>query len=456
MAVATAVSAAGEVIRLKNGDVIYADEVKEAGANVEYAIGDNSYTIPKSRVQSIENGSRPLEAVPELPTISPDVHFGHEEELLGKIVHGDQVDRGALTSIEASANPSTIAIAYYIAARAEFEAGKYADARRDLQTALRNDSQNPTLLNYYAAVLVRTGSALDAISYADQAVKLAPDSPDAWAVLGYAQFAADRQRDAIESWTKSLALRPDASIQHLLDRAKRESAVENDYSERETGHFVLHYEGKRTPDDFRDQLLSTMESDYQELSREFGSEPRSSIQVVLYTNEAFFDVTRAPSWTTALNDGKLRIPVEGMNHVSSDLARVLRHELAHSFVNQLSMGRCPHWLNEGMAQMLEPRSLGPRARVLADLFKGEREVPLNLLEGSFTSLDTVQASLAYDESLVAVEYIRDTYGMLDLRHILELLGRGDSAEAAMRATLHGGYRQLEDEVRTYLVRGNQN
>jgi hypothetical protein len=59
--------------------------------------------------------------------------------------------------------------------------------------------------------------------------------------------------------------------------------------------------------------------------------------------------------------------------------------------------------------------------------------------------------LAYDESLAAVEYIRDTYGMSDLQRILERLGQGSSSESALRATIHSGYGQLETEVAKYLV-----
>src|SRR5204862_3454040 len=130
-------------------------------------------------------------------------------------------------------------------------------------------------------------------------------------------------------------------------------------------------------------LLSTLEAAYTELAQLFGAEPRSSIQVVLYANQAFFDVTHAPSWTAALNDGKLRIPVQGLDSVTSDLAQILKHELAHSFVNQLSVGRCPMWLNEGVAQAMEPRSVGSDGPRLAQLVKQVHEIQLNALEGSF-------------------------------------------------------------------------
>jgi len=448
-------SAAGEVIRLKNGDVIYADEARESGSSVTYEIGDNTFTIPKSRVERIENGVRPAENVPNLanlPTLTPDSHLGGEEQLLDKIVRDHEVDRSALAAVESRGNTNEIALAYYIAGRTEFQTGKFNDARRDFETALRSAPQNPAVLNYYAALLVRTGNALDGISYADRAARLAPDSPDAFAVLGYAQFAADRLRDAIQSWRKSLALRPDTSIQELLARAEREVAAESRFSEHESSHFVLHYEGAQSSDTFRSQLIAVLESQYQSLRQQFGMEPKSSVQVILYTNQGFFDVTRAPSWTGALNDGKLRIPVDGLNSVTPELARVLRHELTHSFVNQLSMGRCPQWLNEGVAQLMEPQTLGSRTLKLAESFKLEREIPLNELEAGFTSFNTVEAVLAYDESLAVAEYLRNTYGMSDVLRLLQRIGQGESAEAALRATIHSDYRQLEDEVRVYLAR----
>ena len=443
----------GEVIHLKNGDVIYADAVTEHGNSVTYEVGDNSFSIPKSQVQSIEGGNR-SQAVPNIsamPVLTPDVPAA-TGPLLEKVIRDGQVDRSSLVSIESRGNNKEIAIAYYIAARTEFQTGKLADARRDFESGLRSDPENPALLNYYAALLLRTGNAPDAVRYAEKAVQYAPDSPDALAVLGYAQFASNHVRDAIQSWKKSLSLRPDASIQALVDRGQRESSAEKSFSQHQTGHFVLHYEGEQTSEAFRTQLVDALESDYQDLSREFQAEPHTAIQVILYTHQAFFDVTRAPSWTSALNDGKLRIPIDGLSSVNSDLARVLRHELAHSFVNQLSAARCPHWLNEGVAQVLEPRPLGRRLPQLAALFKDQHEVPINLLEGSFTSLNTLGAEMAYDESLAAVDYIRDNYGMASIVRILQMLGNGESAEAALRATIHNDYRQLEENVRAYLLR----
>lgn len=442
-----------DVVRLKNGDIIYADQVKENANSIQYEVGDNTYSIPKSKVQSVEAGAHPADTSPavQMPVLTPEMQTGDYGELLNQIVHGHEVDRSVLATIESQGKSNECAIAYYIAAKTEFEAGKFPDSRRDLESALRYNPQSPAVLNYYAAVLVRTGNALDAISYAERATEIAPDSADAWAVLGYAQFSASRNSDAIQSWKKSLALRFDPSVQKMIERAERETSTEGSYSERETGHFVLHYEGRQSSEAFREQLLSTLESGYQDLSREFGAELHSSIQVVLYTNQAFFDVTRAPSWMGALNDGKLRIPLQGLDSVTPELARVLRHELTHSFVNAISLGRCPEWLNEGIAQMLEPRSLGSQTAALAQLYQGEHEIPLNSLERGFASFNGAEARLAYDEALAAAEYLRGHYGMGDVVRVLQQIGQGDSAETSLRSVLHSGYGHLEDEVRAYVV-----
>jgi hypothetical protein len=448
------VLSSADIIHLKNGEAIYADQTKKTASGIEYQKGDDSYTIPNSVVQSVERTAVPAPsasiAVQQLPAYTPETPARGEQNFLDQILHTGKVDRIALLEIDARGNRDETAIAYYIAGKQEFEAGDYSSARRDFENALRNNPQNPAILNFYASLLVKTGNARQAIIYAEQAVAQAPDSADAYAVLGYAQYSSDHPREAIESWKKSLSLRPDASIRQVLARAQREKYVESNYSERETGHFVLHYEGAQSSEALRAQILETLESDYRDLSREFGSEPRSSISVVLYTNQAFFDVTHARAWVGALNDGKIRIPLRGMTAVTPMLARVLRHELAHSFIDQVSQGRCPQWLHEGIAQMLEPRAVNGGA-TLSQLFKADREIPLNSLETGFQMLSSAQAELAYAESLATVAYIRDHYGMSDVLRILDKLGQGESVESALRSTIHCDYRQLQEETGAALV-----
>jgi len=453
LSVLAALCAHAEVIHLKNGRVIWAQNVRQEGNHIEYDVGDNSYAIPKAIVARIEAGGAPpptsSSATHELPEFAPASSLTASPELADKIIRDGHVDVDALQSLE-QGNASTAASAYFIAGKHEFSRGDFNQARTYFEAALRFEPENPPILSYMAAVLVRTGNASQAVSYAEHAVRAAPDSADALNVLGYAQFAADRNQEAIRSWKRSLELRPDAAIAQLLAKAQREASTEADYSERESSHFTLRYEGQQTSESLRRELIASLESDYDDLVRQLGAAPRSSIPVILYTGQAFFDVTQAPSWTGAINDGKLRIPISGVSSVTPELARVLKHELAHSFINYISNGRCPQWLHEGIAQAMEPKPLVNGHR-LAQLFQAQREIPLNALEGSFMQFSPAEATLAYDESLAAVQYIIDTYGVGDVQRILQRLGEGSSTEAALRATIHSDYGQLQGEVAKYLV-----
>jgi tetratricopeptide (TPR) repeat protein len=449
-----------DTIHLKNGRTILADHVSERGSHYQYDVGDDSYAIPKSLVDHIDAGGVPAhlassggtaKTVGDLPTFTPADSLAHEGDLPTRIIKDGKVDPDAISSLEGKSNAELSATANFIAGKFEFEHGNIAQARLYFESALRFQPENSTILIYYAALLVRTGNAAQALPFAQRAARAAPQSPDAYTMLGYAQFASDRTREAVASWRHSLELRPDSTVQQFLAKAQREEHVETDFAQRESSHFVVHYEGKQTSETLRGQIVAVLESDYDDLVRDLGTPPRDNVLVTLYTEQAFFDVTHAPTWSGAINDGKLRIPISGLNSMTPELARVLKHELAHSFINYLSGGRCPPWLHEGIAQLLEPKNLGSDGRQLARLFKLQHNIPLNILEGSFMRFSGVEAYAAYAESLAAVSYINDSYGMGDIQRILQLLSQGSSTEAALRATIHSDYGQLETELGTYLT-----
>jgi hypothetical protein len=447
--------ALADTIHLKNGRAIVADRVRENGNRYEYEIGEDSYAIPKTSVDRIDASGVPTHgsgnsSTPDLSAFTPPNSLANEGDLVGKIVRDGKIDADAVAILENKGNPELSATADFIAGKFEFDHGNIAQARQYFENALRFQPNSSTILVYYSALLVRTGNATQALTYAERATKSSPTSADAFTMLGYSQFASDHTKEAIASWKRALELRPDVRVQQLLAKAQREQNIEADFSLGESTHFVLHYEGKQTTDAFRSQIIQALESDYDDLVRDLGTPPRDNILVTLYTEQAFFDVTHAPSWSGAINDGKLRIPIRGLGSMTPELARVLKHELAHSFITQLSGGRCPMWLHEGIAQFLEPRSLGGEGRQLSALFKIQRNIPLNALEGSFMNFSGVQAYVAYAESLAAVSYMNDTYGLSDVQRILQRIGQGNSAEAALRATIHSDYGQLEQDLARYL------
>jgi tetratricopeptide (TPR) repeat protein len=448
--------ARADTIVLKGGTRIVADSVTERNGRIEYAIGDNTFTLPKSIVMRIEHGpaavvSAPLQRVADEQPPAVDQQLAVEVKLVDRIIHNNQVDTAALKEVAAEGPASRTAGAYAVAAGYEQSRNNLPAAALYLEEALRALPENPILLESYANVLLRLGRVQEALIYAERASRADAQSGEAFALLGYALYKSDRTRDAITAWRKSLKLRPDDQVKQLLERAERESRTEAEFRQDETLHFTLRYEGSQTADGLRRQILDTLEADYRDLQNDLNAAPRN-IFVSLYTDRAFFDVTQAPAWSAALNDGKIRIPISGMQSVTPELARVLRHELTHSFVAQITHGRVPQWLNEGIAELeqgVSTAAFGPR---LAALYSTGHQIPLNQLEGNFESYSSGEASVAYAEALAAVEYIRGTYGMADLAQLLQRLGEGQSIESALRSTIHGGYAELESAMTDYLKR----
>jgi tetratricopeptide (TPR) repeat protein len=440
----------GDVIVLKNGKRIIVDTARERNGRVEYAIGDNTFAISQNLVDRIEAGiGVPPPSHQETPSFTPSSTLAPTTDLTPKLIHDGKVDTDVLSALDHSADQQTAAAAYFQAAHFEQEHGNPDRAVRYYAMALGFLPDNHAILDHYSALLIQIGHAEDAIPMAEKSTRLAPDSAEGWMVLGYAYYSADRNRDAIEAWKRSLQIRPDPTVQKYLEKAQRDQHATADFDQRDSGHFSLRYEGHSIPESLRDSVLQVLEANYDDLSSQFEVSP-PNITVILYTEQAFQDVTHSPSWTTAINDGKIRVPISGVTTVTPDLARILRHELTHTFINQLSRGRCPQWLHEGVAQLMEPRTAAPFGATLARLFAEDHEVPLNLLEGSFMNLEGKEASVAYIQSLAVAEYLRDTYGMDEIRQILERIGEGQSTEFALQSTVHAGYAKLQQDVGRYL------
>lgn len=452
------VTAAAETIRLKNGRTIQADTVKQVGDRVEYEIGDNTYRIPKALVARIESGSQPNASLaPAVPDVfgSPSADNSAmlaSADVLRQVVRDGRISDEGLEQVARAGNAKETSAAYYMAAQFSFAQGKRNEAQQYLARALEYAPENPAVLTAYAAVLIQAGRSRDAISYVENATRVAPDYGEAFKVLGFAYFNSNRLRDALEAWQRSQELKPDATVETLIGKAKRDLNAETDLAVRSSHHFDLRYEGRQIEDQLRDQLLESLEAAYQELSSQLEVTPAERIAVVLYTEKAFFDVTQAPAWIGAMNDGKLRIPIQGVTSVNAEMSRVLKHELAHSFVRQAAGGRCPTWLNEGIAQLLEPRTLSQAgAEQLAKAYKLKEQIPLPELESSFFQLSNSEAVLAYGESLAAAQYINDSYGMAAVRGILQRLNEGSTMDAALRDIMHADYSQFQRGLEQYLT-----
>ncbi len=449
-------TAAADTIVLKNGRRIVAAMVVEEAQRVIYETPEGRFTLPRSLVARVDRdgalpkvfarGSEPQRDTP-LPAL-PGRDLRPE-----RVIADGKVDRGYLEDLARQpAGRPYVAAAFLTAVEHEINQGRLDAALELARRGADAVPGEPQMLVAQAVVMMQKQEFRQAREILLRALALAPNSAQILKYLGYSEYLSDRLDDAIRSWKKSLSLAPDPDVQSLLEKAERENATEERYQEAASSHFTLRFEGGQVSPAFRRELLDTLEAHFRDLERDLEVSQRESLTVILYTNQAFRDVTQVPDWVSALFDGKMRIPVEGLTSMTPELRAVLKHEMTHSFVQFRSRGRAPVWLQEGLAQSEEGKSSARFAPLLLEMWKTNGNWGLLGLEEPFHRLKPGAVRLAYQISLAAVEMLRDRYGIEDLGRVLDRLSAGDTPEAALRSVLRLSYSDLERELAEYLER----
>jgi tetratricopeptide (TPR) repeat protein len=472
-----ALSCTADTLYLRNGISLNVSGVREVGDHIEYTVGATRYTIAKSEVERIEkerNGGLAVQVQEVKPGARIKLPSEDENRLLRPIENAASAEAGAetgpdrdgasaenaslhhvdeqeLAALEKKVPPVVAARGYLDAARYELAHGNRALGMAYTERAVTLAPGNAALLSWYVTALIRAGRYSDALPQAERMVELAPQRPEAFTLLGLVLYHADKTERAAKAWKQSVELRPDPAVQQMLAKAEREISAEGGFRRQESVHFTVHYEGQLNNDRLAGQMLQSLESDYAELSRDLELSPGEPITVVIYSKKPFFDVTQAPAWAGGMYDGKLRIPVEGLDSLTPELARVLKHELTHSFLALLTDQRCPGWLQEGLAQAFEPRSLPIPGRILAQVFEQRKQIPLQQLRGTFSGLNRTQAAVAYSESLAAVQYLQSRFALSGVQDILKGIAAGKSAEQALQAVTGMDYADLEKNLGAYLA-----
>lgn len=239
-----------------------------------------------------------------------------------------------------------------------------------------------------------------------------------------------------------------ADFDAMVTRAEREMDAEWDFDETRSAHFTIGFAGgERESKAAADLVAQVLESAYFHDGNKLDLYPAERVPVVLYASEDFHDVTQTPGWTAGVYDGRIKLPVGGLAETDRDvLERTLRHEYAHVLVHQITRGRCPVWLNEGVAIWAEESRDGERADWAMQGIAGKRLFHLRDLAGPFTRLPAERVPVAYAQSYLAVRALVDRHGPQRLRALLEQIGAGASFERAYRDTLYGDPAAFEEEL----------
>jgi hypothetical protein len=455
-------SAAADTIVLKNGRRITAANVTDDGEHVSYETSAGRFTLPKSIVARIERNefgyasaaaSHANEPPPvTAPAIEPVRGY---DDVAHLAVHDDSIDFAYIARLESEARSGSpfaidkVSAAHYTAAQFLLSKGETDNAIDHYRQALTFAPENLGLLLNLSVLYLRQSQFTAALDPLERARRVAPNSADVAKLTGWAYYGANKMDQAVAEWRRAEKLHPDAEVERALAKAEKDKAEEESYREGVTAHFALKYSGTATPD-LASGILHVLEDDFRDIESQLDYTPPEAIGVILYTDQAFADITRAPSWAGAINDGRIRIPVQGLSSVTSELARVLKHELTHSFIGQKTRGRAPTWVQEGVAQWMEGRRSNSAAGALVEMAGQGRLPSLQMLEGSWMGLSGGAASFAYAYSLAAVESIIQSGGISDVSRLLDRIATAPSMDAALRESLHADYSELDQQTVVYL------
>jgi len=398
----------------------------------------------------------------EIPFVRPAVPTQRGYDAMkNQVVNEGVIDSGFIAMLDSEAASGSSA-AVTRAALAHLAAGEFELSQHEADKAMEQfEAMEPFAGNQRDLVLLsldgRTHALLmkseyrSALELLDRARKLSPKSASLAALSGWTHYQMNQPDAAIVDLQAAQQIQPSQSVAALLEKAKRDVAAQDDFREGESSHFVLRYHGGASRQ-LASDVIRTLEQQFDELRSELHYTPPEQIGVILYTQEVFRDVTRVPGWSGGLNDGRIRVPVQGMESVSDLLARILKHELTHSFVYQKTAGRCPTWLQEGVAQWMEGRRTGPDATQLLAFYQDGKGKPLRYLDGSWMGLSVSQARYAYAWALAVVEAIEADSGGDGLDRLLDAMRTEPSGDGALLQALRTDFSSMDNSTADYLRR----
>ena len=426
-----------DVIHLKNGASIVADSWEEKGEDLIIHQGDRTIVIPRADVARVEE--TPGSTVGH-PTESIDAPRRPEKQQ-GRQPTREEIERRIETlerrlrdrpHQKTETTRRLVELLNHLGSQA-YRSRDLDESLSRFREALGYDSHDGEAQLGLAATYFAQGNDIYARTTLESAVLEHPDDIYMLVLLGDVYNSQERPKEALSVWERAQTIKPDENVAARIEKLRREHRVESNYDRSEAAHFTLKYDGDEGGDDIGARILEHLESEFTRLVVLLDYYPRQPIIVIVYPQRQFYEATRAERSVGGLYDGKIRVPIGGLDAVDREARNVLTHELAHAFIAGKSRGAAPRWLQEGLAQQIEGQHL--------PVAESQR------LAGDFRSLDDRSAwgrEFSYPAALSFIEFLIDREGLYRILDAIDSMAGGATIESAFETATRYSLGELRE------------
>ncbi|MBM3253405.1 MAG: tetratricopeptide repeat protein [Candidatus Omnitrophica bacterium] len=304
----------------------------------------------------------------------------------------------------------------------------------------------------------------DALSYANKSFNILVDNFEALRLMGDIYYDLEKLDEAILYYSKAKELKPlDEGLAKTLDRLKNEKALKSSFKDIPSDRFIIRYEKETTDFDYY-QFRPILNEAYRIIGQDLNLFPNEKIVVIIYSEESYKKLKSQPSSVTGLFDGKIHIPLRSNVKDLNEYKSIVYHEYTHALIFNLTLGRCPVWLNEGLAEYEESRVMPVKTDILKTALKNNSLINITSLDEVFLLIKSQKEltpkeqglmMLAYEEAYTLARYILHRFTRAHLQRIFSRLRMGVPIHSVLKSELYLTVEQLQKQWIEYLKQNYQ-
>lgn len=287
----------------------------------------------------------------------------------------------------------------------------------------------------------------------EDSLRYDPKNPLAHELLGDIAYYEQKLDEALGHYQAALRLKTGQALKEKMERVQKEKKLESGFATYGEEHFLIKYKGEdRGIEGF--ELRELLRNSYRAVGQDLGYFFKHKVVVLLYDEAEFRALEGIPHWSSGVYDGKIRVPAYQKGFTLKEIEKIMRHEVTHAFVVEISRGRCPAWLNEGLAEYEEAKVEKPDLKVFRAAVRTGTLFPLLAVltqEELLKMKEPLEVQLFYEESHQLVNYLVERYGMFRVKQMLEGFAQGKDSFQGIQEVLKISPLELEKRWKETLV-----